>query len=326
MPKGQNSSDPPQNTAPNGAGRAIAVEKAPAPKTTPEHSQDLLATVPLFEDLAEDDRLALALEMEEVHFPKGGKLCEYGDPGGSMYIIRQGEIETTIRNDTGEDVVLERCGPGGFVGEISLLDRGPRTATVTALTDVEALRLDREHLDHFLRSHPSAMAGMLTIMGRRLRFAGEKIRHTATRNVNEEVEDHRSVIQKAADAVAAFSGSIAFVVIHAILFTFWLTWNSMGPKGLRFDGAGFPLLTMVVSLEAIFLSTFVLLAANRQAEKDRVRSDIEYDVNLKAELEVAHLHVKLDQLRTDMLTRLGHVERQIGSTESDARLDSRDRV
>jgi hypothetical protein len=93
------------------------------------------------------------------------------------------------------------------------------------------------------------------------------------------------------------------VLLHVVFFAFWLIWNSL-PGVRHFDNEGFPLLTMIVSLEAIFLSTFVLLSANRQAEKDRVRADIEYDVNLKAELEVAHLHVKLDRLRAEMLERL----------------------
>lgn len=275
-------------------------------KVLPKQAE-LLATVPLFEDLAEDDRLALALELEEVRFPAGALMCQYGDPGDSMYIVREGAVRIFNVNDTGEKLVLEECGPGAFFGEISLLDRGPRTASVEAVTEVEAFKLDREHLSHFLREHPDAVAGMLAIMGRRLRLTGEKLRHTATRNVNVEVQDKRSVVQKAADAVAEFAGSIAFVVLHAILFAFWIIWNR-APGLPHFDDPGFSLLTMIVSLEAIFLSTFVLLAANRQAEKDRVRADVEYDVNLKAELEIAHLHVKMDELRSDLLHRLARLD------------------
>jgi len=264
----------------------------------------LLKSVPIFAELAEDQRAALAVELEEVAISAGDYLCEYGDPGDSMFIVREGTLEVSIRNDTGEEIVLEECGPGGFIGEISLLDPGPRTASLRAVSDVEALVLSREHLDHFLRERPDAAAAMLSIMGRRLRRAGEKLRHTATRNVNVEAEDLRTPVQKGADWIAEFAGSIAFVVLHAIFFTVWLAWNSI-PGIWHFDTEGFPLLTMIVSLEAIFLSTFVLLSANRQAEKDRVRGDIEYDVNLKAEQEVAHLHVKLDRLHAEVLERLG---------------------
>jgi CRP/FNR family cyclic AMP-dependent transcriptional regulator len=299
-------------------------EVAKAEKTVPKDAQ-LLASVPLFQDLAEDDRLALALEMEEVCFEKGRALCTFGDPGDSMYIVREGEVEIYIRNDTGEKVTLETCGCGGFFGEISLLDSGPRTATIEALTDVEALKLDRKHLEHFLQEHPSAVLGMLGIMSKRLRNVDDKLRHTATRNVNDEVEDKRTPIVKVADAVAEFAGSISFVLLHAAVFAVWIIWNKI--NGLpHFDNDQYGLLTMIVSLEAIFLSTFVLLAANRQAEKDRVHADIEYDVNLKAELEVAHLHVKMDELRTDLLRHMHRLERSMGGGEADERLDARERA
>src|SRR5207302_3373753 len=110
---------------------------------------------------------------------------------------------------------------------------------------------------------------------------------------------------KAADWIAEFAGSIAFLVIHGIWFGCWILVNlSVLPFIPPFDPYPFGLLTMVVSLEAIFLSVFVLLSQNRQASKDRVRSDIEYDVNLKAELEIAQLHEKMDRLTCDVLTKL----------------------
>jgi uncharacterized membrane protein len=139
------------------------------------------------------------------------------------------------------------------------------------------------------------------------------------RNVNEEVEQHSTVIQRIADWLAWFSGSIMFLVIHAVWFITWVSLNTLilprdtnGERG--FDPFPFGLLTMIVSLEAIFLSCFVLISANRQAEKDKVRSDIEYEVNIKAELEVAHLHEKTDRLYEDMLARFSRLEKAIAPT------------
>jgi len=123
--------------------------------------------------------------------------------------------------------------------------------------------------------------------GRRLRLTSNQLRHTATRNVNEEMSDKRTTVQKVADWIAEFSGSIPFLLIHAVLFTAWIGVNYF--PSLAFDPYPYGLLTMAVSLEAIFLSVFVLLSQNRQAAKDRVHADIEYDVNLKAELEIARL-------------------------------------
>jgi uncharacterized membrane protein len=227
-----------------------------------------------------------------------------------MFVIRTGEVEVFFKDDTGERIVLETSGEGDFFGELSLLDNGPRTASVVVTRDVEALRVDRGDLDHLLRLHPEAALDLLTAMGKRMRVTAELLRHTASRNVNDAIEDKRTTLMKAADWIAEFSGSIPFLLIHVVLFFFWIIMNvGNGVFGIpMFDPFPFGLLTMAVSLEAIILSVFVLLSQNRQVAKDRVRSDIEYDINLKAELEIAHLHEKVDRLTAEILARLGRIE------------------
>lgn len=160
---------------------------------------------------------------------------------------------------------------------------------------------------------------LLASMGKRQRETVERLRHTATRNVNEEIEDKRTFVQKSADWIAEFAGSIPFLMIHVGLFAFWLTVNWAHIPGIpQFDPYPFGFLTLAVSLEAIFLSVFVLLSQNRQAAKDRVHADIEYDVNLKAELEIGHLHEKLDRLTSDVLVRLDRVHRLLpGNSDLD---------
>jgi uncharacterized membrane protein len=151
---------------------------------------------------------------------------------------------------------------------------------------------------------------LLTATGRRLRETNEKLRRTASRNVNVETEDKRSAVMKVADWISEFSGSLEFLFIHIGLFFLWIVLNS-GPLARfgGFDPFPYGLLTMCVSLEAIILSVFVLLSQNRQVARDRVRNDIEYDVNLKAELEIAHLHEKFDHLHAEVLQRLTNIER-----------------
>jgi uncharacterized membrane protein len=270
----------------------------------------LLAEVPFFQLLDEQERAELARQLDVVRFPAGQAVFNVGDPGDSLYLIRSGEVEVFFKNDTGERIVLEHGRRGDFFGELSLLDGGPRTASVVATKEMEALRLERRDLDEFLRRSPAAALDLLTVMGRRLRQNAELLRRTATRNVNEEIEDKRTVIEKIADGIAAFSGSIPFLALHAAIFFVWITWNEL-PSLLHFDPFPYGLLTMAVSLEAIFLSVFVLLSQNRQAAKDRIRADIEYDVNLKAELEIAHLHEKVDHLNAELLARLTTIERAV---------------
>lgn len=271
---------------------------------------ELLAEVPFFQLLDDQERAALADSLELVKLSAGQALFNYGDPGDSLYIVRSGEVEIFFKNDTGERVVLEIASPGDFFGELSLLDSGARSASAVATQDLEALRLDRDDLDRFLRSHPAAALDLLTVMGRRLRHNVEQLRHTASRNVNEEIEDKRTGVQKVADWIAEFSGGMPFLAINAAFFFLWIILNLEFVPGIKaFDPYPFGLLTMAVSLEAIFLSIFVLISQNRQAVKDRVRSDIEYDVNLKAELEIAHLHEKVDHMHAEMLSRLEHLRK-----------------
>jgi CRP/FNR family cyclic AMP-dependent transcriptional regulator len=271
---------------------------------------DLLKEVPLFELLDDNERTELAAQLDVVRFAAGETIFNYGEPGDAIYVISSGEVEVFFKNDTGERIVLEVATRGDFFGELSMLDEGTRTASVMATQDTQALRLGRPDLEKFLQLRPQAAMDLLAAMSRRLRKTVERLRHTATRNVNVETEDMRTWVQKTADWIAEFAGSIPFLLIHVGVFAFWLTVNWLHVPGIpQFDPYPFGFLTLAVSLEAIFLSVFVLLSQSRQAAKDRVHADIEYDINLKAELEIAHLHEKLDRLTGDVLVRLDRVHR-----------------
>ena len=270
----------------------------------------LLNEVPLFALLDEQERATLAKQMETVTFAAGTTLFHRGDPGDSLYVVRSGEVEIFFKNDTGERFLLETARAGDFFGEVSLLDGGPRTASAVCTKDVEAVEVDREDLAELVRIRPGAAMELLTATGRRLRETNEALRRTASRNVNVETEDKRSRVMKIADWISEFSGSLDFLFIHIGIFFLWIVLNS-GPLARfgGFDPFPYGLLTMCVSLEAIILSVFVLLSQNRQVARDRVRNDIEYDVNLKAELEIAHLHEKFDHLHVEVLQRLNNIER-----------------
>lgn len=273
---------------------------------------ELLKGVSLFQFLDDRERADLASLLTVVRLEQGQLLFQIGDPGDALFVIRSGEAEVFFKNDTGERLVLEVVTTGDFVGELSLLDRGSRSASVVATQPSELLRLDREGLEKFLMVRPQAALDLLAAMGRRLRVSAERLRHTASRNVNEELEDTRTLVQRGADWIAEFAGSIAFLMIHVVWFGTWLLVNSVRIPGIpQFDPFPFGFLTLTVSLEAIFLSVFVLLSQNRQAAKERVRADIEYEVNLKAELEVAHLHEKVDRLTADLLLRMERIQRGI---------------
>ncbi|WP_293905173.1 DUF1003 domain-containing protein [Phenylobacterium sp.] len=272
---------------------------------------EILHGIPLFQFLDQAERETLAADLDATEFAAGHVIFAAGDPGDSMYIVTAGEAEIFFKNNTGDEIILERVGEGGYFGDLSLLDHGSRTASARCVAAVEALRVDRNDLEVLVRAYPQAALDLLGAMAGRVRVNAELLRHTASRNVNDEVADARSAVDQAADWIADFSGSIPFLMIHVVIFFVWIAWNMALSETLRFDAFPFGLLTMVVSLEAIILSVFVLLSQNRQIEKDRVRGEIEYDVNLKAELEIMQLHEKMDRLTGDLLVRLAEIERGV---------------
>ena len=274
----------------------------------------LLAGVPFFQYLDADEREVLARQLDVVRVAAGEIVFHANDPGGTLFVIREGSVEVFFKDVTGERIVLESPGPGEVFGEISFLDGGARTASVLVIEDLEALAVDRDDLSHLFRVHPEAGLDVIAAMGKRLRHTVELLRSTTARNVNVEAEDRRSTVARAADWVAEFSGSIPFLMLHLLFFAVWILLNVNwlpGWKPPMFDPFPFGFLTLVVSLEAIILSVLVLLSQNRQTAKDRIRGDIEYDVNLKAELEIAQLHEKLDRLHVESLSRLEELQRTV---------------
>jgi uncharacterized membrane protein len=274
----------------------------------------VLREVPLFALLDDQERAILAERVDIVRFPAGTTIFNVGDPGASMYVVRSGEVGLSVKTKTGEEIPLEQPGPGDFFGEISLLDEGPRTARAYAKVDVEAIEIDRGDLDELFRLKPAAAMDLLAATGKRLRMSALQLRNAATRNVNEEVEDNRTTVMKVADWIADFSGSLPFLFIHLGFFAVWIGFNSFVPAK-AFDAYPYGFLTLVVSLEAIILSVFVLLSQNRQVAREKVRGDIEYDVNLKAEMQIAHMHEKVDSLYAEMQKRLDRVEKKLGTND-----------
>jgi CRP/FNR family transcriptional regulator, cyclic AMP receptor protein len=270
-----------------------------------------LAELELFKLLDTDDRNALAEVVDLTQLPQGEILFHAGEPGDSLFIVRSGEIELFIKDTAGQKIVLTTASSGDLFGELSLLDSGPRTATAVALSDSELFVLDRDDLLLLFQKKPDAALSMLAAMSGMMRKADELIRTRVSRNVNEEMEEQLTPLQRVADWIAWFSGSMPFLLINVAWFVIWISLNTLPLALDHFDPYPFGLLTMIVSLEAIFLSCFVLISQNRQAEKDHVRSDIEYEVNIKAELEVAHLHEKTDRIYEHMLSRFAHLEKVI---------------
>jgi uncharacterized membrane protein len=269
----------------------------------------LLGGVALFRSMDDDERRALSAVMEAQAFRAGDTVFLEGAAGDSVLCVVEGRLETLVEDIAGQEIVLDEIVAGDTVGEMSMLDGRPRSATLRCTTDARLLVLARGELLRVLPRAPHMALDMMAQMAARARRVDDLLRSRVARNVNEEVAATRTAVERVADAIAVFSGSIPFLLLHAAWFVAWVGWNTLRPGG--FDPYPFGLLTMVVSLEAIFLSVFVLLSQNRQAAKDRVRADIEYEVNVKAEMEVAALHAKMDRLNEQIVERLRRMGKEL---------------
>jgi uncharacterized membrane protein len=273
---------------------------------------ETLEGVHLFEHLSAADRAGLAEAVDRRPLTAGELLFSTGDPGESLFIVKTGQVELFLVDTAGQKIVVTVAGPGDIFGELALLDGGARSATAVALDASELLELNRVHLLPLFQKSPAVALRLLGAMAHMTRKADDLLKARVSRNANVEADANLSGLQKVADWISDFSGRMPFLILNALWFLVWIAVNTL-PLGLpAFDPYPFGLLTMIVSLEAIFLSCFVLISQNRQAEKDHVRADIEYDVNIKAELEVAHLHEKTDRLRAEMLERFTRLEKALG--------------
>ena len=276
-------------------------------QTMPCTAEDL-ATVRLFELLDEDELAHLAKTIDLVKFDAGTTIFNEGDLGDRLYIVNYGQIELSIKDTTGEKIVLKVAREDDVFGELSMLDNRPRSATAAVLTDSELFALDRDDLLLLFEKKPDAALNMLASMGDMLRETDKLLSQRVSRNVNQEIEERLSPLQRVADWIAWFSGSMQFLMINGVWFLTWIVWNTVPSPENQFDPFPFGLLTMIVSLEAIFLSCFVLISQNRQAAKDKIRADIEYDINVMAELKVAHLHEKVDRLNDQIMEQFARLQ------------------
>jgi uncharacterized membrane protein len=267
-----------------------------------------LTVIPLFAKLSAGEYATLAGMLKERAVAAHETIFWIGEPGTEFFIVEQGEIVLSYPDEAGHERILGTVGRGEFFGEISLLDGGPRSATARARRDAELLVLGRDDFHDFLTQHPGAAIHVITVIGQRQRDMVGRLRGIV--NVNELIEDSATLWHKVADAIAAVSANQMFFLLHVLWFGAWIAVNvARGDRG--FDPFPFGFLTLVVSLEAIFLSIFVLISQNRQSQKDHIGADLDYQVNLKAHLEVMMLQQKMDRVLAMLAARDSETSRPL---------------
>lgn len=266
--------------------------------------EDLLAKVPLFSKMSQTDRIELAALMQTRTFVDQQPVFFVDEPGGDFYIVREGRVAIVYPDENGKEATLALLPAGAFFGEISLLDGGTRTATARAVGPTVLHSLDREQFYDFLRKNPEAGVHVMTVLGHRQRETVEKLR--GIRNVNQAVEETTTPLQKLLERVAGFGASELFLFGNILFIVLWITVQTIlairDERRIVFldDPPTFFWLGFIIAMESILLTMFVLTSQKRQADRDRIRADLEYQVNLKAHGEVMQLHRKIDHL-TEMV-------------------------
>jgi uncharacterized membrane protein len=261
---------------------------------------ETLRQIPLFESL-DDEAAAKLCSLMEMHDHNAGKtLFRAGDAGDAMYVIESGKIRISVHTADGRELTLTDLERGEFFGEMALLDGQPRSANAATIIDSRLAILSREHFLSFLASNPKFSLEMLIAMGNRLRRTDELLRRLATRNVNVEEAARLTLADRAADLIAEFGGSWKFILTAVVFFNVWVLINSFLPNH-GFDPYPFLLLSTGLNMIAALQAPIIMMSQNRQSNKDRLRADLDYQVNLKNELALTEILRRLKILEEDYL-------------------------
>jgi CRP/FNR family transcriptional regulator, cyclic AMP receptor protein len=256
---------------------------------------DNLRQIPLFESLDDNAAGELCKLLETLDCEADKVLVRAGDAGDAMYVIERGKVRICVQATDGHELTLAELGRGDFFGEMALLDGQRRSANAVVAEEARLAVLSRAHFLSFMRSNPNVALEMLTALANRLRRTDELLRHSATRNVNVEEAAQLTFADRAADIIAEFGGSWKFIFAGVFFLNCWVLVNTWLLMDRGFDPYPYLFLCVVLNMIQALQAPVIMMSQNRQAHKDRLRSDLDYQLNLKNELALQEI---LDRLKT----------------------------
>lgn len=255
-----------------------------------------LARIPLFQRLEPHELEHLAEDVEQVNYKAGEVIFHEYDKGDALYVVEEGSVRIWVTDEDVKQVTLTELNPGQFFGELSVLDRGPRSSSASAIVDTHLHRLSSDDFQKFLMAHPDCAVDVICEIGARLRQTNLLVAQRASRNVNEVMEERYTVGQRVADRVATFGGSWTFIFIFGGILLTWMVTNSLllshvgqGENGAQWDPYPYILLNLLLSTLAALQAPVIMMSQNRAAEKDRLAAEQDFKVNLKSELMLEEL-------------------------------------
>src|SRR2546423_1333175 len=281
----------------------FAIPGGPMSHPSSQMTLEALRSVPLFGSL--DDATATDLRnlLSDEVVPRNTRLFKQGDKGDAMYLIESGRVRISIRDAEKQEVTLAELAQGDFFGEMAIIDGRQRSADAQVIEDARLAILSRDAFLSFVRANPDVALEMLSALTERLRRTDDLLRSRVSRNVNEEEEARLTLADRAADVIAEFGGSWKFIGVSIGLIIFWIIFNSyILVRG--FDPAPYQMLNLVLAVIAGMQAPIIMMSQNRQGGKDRLRADLDYQVNLKNELSLAEVLRRLDVLESERLPKL----------------------
>jgi uncharacterized membrane protein len=271
----------------------------------------ILKDVPLFALLDDDELSVLAAQVELRTFGARQRIYKIGDPAGRAYVLISGAVQVTTIDEDHQDVVFDEPSSGDFFGFASLLDQTPHQTTATALEDTRCVEVDRNDIAVLLQQKPHAGMDMLAVLGQHLHAAQQLVRGRAARNPNQMIESEATFGERIADSVAAFGGSWTFILTFLAALVVYAAMN-VYLRGRAWDPYPFILLNLMLSMLAAIQAPVIMMSQNRQDTKDRLRGELDYDVNRRAASEIQGLARKLNQL----IDKVGDLEESFRSASA----------
>jgi uncharacterized membrane protein len=253
---------------------------------------EILRDIPLFALLDDEEMAVLAGQVELRTFAARQRIYKIGDPGGQAYVMVTGKVRVTTVDEDHQEVVVDEPACGEFFGFASMLDQTPHQTSATALEEAVCMEVDRKDIAVLLERKPQAGMDMLTVLGRQFHASQKLVRIRSYRNPNEVIEEEMTAGERLADGVAKFGGSWSFIVAFMIVLIIYSGIN-VGLGKSAWDPYPFILLNLFLSMLAAIQAPVIMMSQNRQDTKDRLRGELDYDVNRRAEAEIKALSQKI---------------------------------
>jgi uncharacterized membrane protein len=254
-----------------------------------------LKHVPLFALLDDEEAGVLASQVEMKKFAARQRIYKIGDTDGHAYVMISGRVRVTTVDEDHQEVVVDEPGPGEFFGFASMLEGTPHQTSAVALEETTCFEVDRKDIAVLLQRKPMAGMDMLTVLGKQFHGSQQLVRLRAMRNPNEVIEKDATFGERIADSVAGFGGSWTFIITFMVVLLAYSSLSLLLGKN-SWDPYPFILLNLFLSMLAALQAPVIMMSQNRQDTKDRLRGELDYDVNRRAEAEIQGLSRKLNML------------------------------